>query len=534
MPKRIPANRSDSTARLLRGGNLRRADASRQQEPDDPFSDTGLAGHIIETPYIMPTIHRVFDQSNILRQCTESYAVNIASFGYRIIPVSEGVIPSPSESKLLQSYVDSANTEESLVAVCRKKIKDYEKYGFSFFEIIRNAADIPTLVRHIKANTVRLMPRDPRGMPIKRIMVRGGSRKVITEYKRFRRYVQIVNGTQIYFKEMGDPRIMDYRSGRYEDKDYKIPMEYQATEILHHGQYAENLYGTPRWIGQLPALLGSREAEEVNYRYFQDNTVPPMILSVAGGRLTKQSFQDLKKLLSGEGIGQDRQNQILLIEAIPETAGLDDTSSTVRLQVDKLTSERPSDGLFKEYEDSNTAKIMSAFRLPPILLGMSGNVNFATGQTSAYLAETQVFAPERDIHDEFLNKRFVNHPEGLGLKTVKLESKGPMVTNPDSIVKTLTAVNVMGGVTPRKAIDIVNQTMQLSLVQYPERGAEGYEEWMDLPMQIAQKRELQTQQQTEQGDKTHTEQSVKPTDIKDRENNGETGIADLAVENGEQ
>jgi PBSX family phage portal protein len=531
MPKRT--RKEDTNVHVLRGALQKRADASRQIEIDDPFSDTGLAGHIIETPYILPTLIRVFDQSNILRQCVESYAVNIASFGYRIVPVSEDVETAPAEKKLLQSYIDSANTEESLVAVNRKKIKDYEKLGFAFLEVIRNAKKVPTLIRHIKGYAVRLMPRDPKAVPVTRTIQRGGSRKAITEYKRFRRYMQIVNGTQIYFKEFGDPRVMDYRSGRYQEKGYTVPIEFQATEILHQGQYAENLYGSPRWVGQLPSILGSREAEEVNYRYFQDNTIPPMILSVAGGRLTKQSFNDLKRLLSEDGIGRDRQHQILLIEAIPETAGLDE-GGTVKLQVDKLSSERPSDGLFKDYDDSNIAKIMSAFRLPPVMLGMSGTVNFATAQVSAYLAETQVFAPERDVHDEFINKRFVNHPDGLGLKTVKLETKGPMVTNPDQIVKALTAVNVMGGVTPRKAVDIVNQTMQLSLVQYPEKGEPGYEEWMDLPMQIAQRRELQHQQQKDEGDTMHDEQDAKPDDIKEREKDGETGIEDMSVEHGQE
>lgn len=532
MPKRTKIQHSGVS--VLRGGAFKRSDESRQVEIDDPFSGAaGIAGHVIDTPYHVPTLCSIFDQSSILRQCVESYAVNIASFGYRIVPISEGVEPAAAETKLLQSFIDSANTEESLVTISRKKIKDYEKVGFGFIEVIRNAQNTPTLLRHMKAFQTRILPRDGKSVPVTRTILRGGARKKITEYKRFRRYVQIVNGRQTFFKEFGDQRVMDYRNGKYQENGYTVPQEFQATEVLYHPQYGENLYGIPRWIGQLPAILGSREAEEVNYRFFQDNTVPPMILSVAGGRLTKQSFSDLKKLLGEDGIGKDRMHRILLVEAIPETAGLDD-KGTVRLQVDKLSSERPSDGLFKEYEESNTSKVMSAFRLPPVLLGMSGSVNFATANVSAYLAETQVFAPERDVHDEFLNKKFVNHPDGLNLKTVKLETKGPMVTNPDQVVKTLTAVNVMGGVTPRKAIEIVNQTMQLSLEQYPEKGEPGYEEWMDLPMQIAQKRELPHQQQTEEGEHTHGEQGVKPDDIKDREKDGKTGIDDMAVEHGNE
>jgi PBSX family phage portal protein len=417
--------------------------------------------------------------------------------------------------------------------VSRKKIKDYERVGYATCEVIRNAQGVPTLIRHMRAAHVRLTARDEKATAVTNYINRGGSRKKITEYKRFRRFIQIINGKLTYFKEFGDPRVMDYRNGRFADENYRVPKEFVATEVLYHPQYGENVYGVPRWIGLLPAILGSRESEEVNYRFFQDNTVPPMILSVAGGRLTKQSFNDLQRLLSQDGVGKDRMHRILLVEAIPETAGLDD-KGTVRLQVDKLASERQSDALFKEYDDSNIAKIMSAFRLPPVMLGKAESVTFATANVSAYLTETQVFAPERDIHDEFLNKRFVNNPLGLGLKTVKLATKGPQISNPDQIVKTLTAINVMGGVTPRRAIDIVNETMQLSLEQYPEDGEEGYEEWMDLPMTISQRREMSRTQQTGEGDNTHDEQGVKDEDIKDRENNGETGIADMAVEHGSE
>mgnify|MGYP000636881661 CR=1 FL=1 len=120
-----------------------------------------------------------------------------------------------------------------------------------------------------------------------------------------------------------------------------------------------------------------------------------------------------------------------------------------------------NDSLFSAYDEANMKKIRSAFRIPAVVVGLSEDHNFATANVAAYLAEVQVFVPERKIHDEFMNHRFVNNPAGLGLKTVKLESSGPSITNPEQIVKTLTAVNVMGGVTPRNAIDIVNELEEI-------------------------------------------------------------------------
>lgn len=254
-----------------------------------------------------------------------------------------------------------------------------------------------------------------------------------------------------------------------------------------------------------------------------------MIMTVAGGRLTRSSFMELKTLLERQGVGAERQNKILLLEAVPEITDLEGKGS-VQLKIEKLTDARPSDGLFKEYDDANQAKVRSSFRLPPVVLGQSQDVTFATANVSAYLAETQVFQPERGAHDEFLNKRIVNHPLGLNIKTCKLESRGPAITNPEEVVKSLTALNVMGAVTPRNAITIANESLLLSIPQLPEKGAEGYEEWMDQPMQLALKT-AGPAQQTGEG-KSPEEQGSKDQDIKDREKEGE--VKPEAVENGKQ
>lgn len=515
---RTRASGVEVTARALRT-KAKRSDVSRQVEQEDVFADTALSSIILAPPYSPTLIASVYEKSNMLSQCVDAMVTNIAKLGARVVPIQKDVSMDPKEKELLESFIESANTEESLSGVKARSVHDYEKYGYMFLEVVRNAKGSPSLLKYASVYHTRLMKRDPEPVLTTTSITRGGSRSLIRELKKFRRYVQQIGNAKVYFKEFGDPRDMDYTNGRYAEEGYKVPKNRRATEILHCKQHSEDSYGTPRWISQIPSILGSREAEEVNLRYFEDNTVPPMIMSVSGGKLTRQSFADLNKLLNAEGVGRDRQNQILLVEAIPETTGLDE-KGTVSVKIDKLTDSRPSDALFGAYDDANINKIRSSFRLPPVAVGASQDVTFATANVSAFLAESQVYQPERMSHDEFMNKRFVNHPRGLNLKTVKLQSKGPAVTNPDQIIKTLTAINPMGGVTPRSAIAIVNETMQLSLPQYPEPGTEGYEVWMDEPMPLSQRK--QGTQQTGEGDHLQSEQSGKDQDTKDREVDGET------------
>lgn len=508
-----------------------RNDISRQLDETETFS-IGLgsvAEQVLTPPYALKNIHDCFEKSNILRQCVTAYVTNIVMNGYIVVPYAEGVAMDAAEKAMLDSFIETANSEESLITVMAKYVFQYEKFGFSFLEVVRDAKGQPSLVRFQRASNTRLMGNSKEEVNATYWINRGGKRTKITERRRFRRYVQRVGSQTVYFKEFGDPRRMSYKTGLYESNELKVADNELATELIHGRQYSEDAYGLPRWISQLPSIFGSREAEEVNLRYFEDNTVPPMMLTISGGRLTGASYRDLTQILQGRGLGRERQHQVVIVEAVPELTDIDGKGS-VQIKVEKLAESRQSDGLFKAYDEQNQNKVRSTFRLPPVFIGMSQDITFATANVSAYLAEVQVFVPERAIHDETLNKRLVNSPKGLNLKTVKLQSRGPSLSAPDDIIKALTALNVMGAVTPRSAVETVNKQLQMGIPDYPAEGEEGYMEWMDKPIQLSV-RETGTQQ-TGEGDTTRTEQQLTPAQIKQQQQKG--GVAPEGVENGQQ
>lgn len=520
-------------ASSIRVGPTKRADTSRQADVQDPFMGSGT---ILATPYSMGSLDKLYERSNVLLQCIHAYVNNIASYGFEIVPIEEGREVDEEEKAQLQSFMDYPNVDESLKSIYKKHVFNYEKYGFAFYEVIRNRNRGVSLLRHASSFSIRIISTDIDPIAVRHTIIRGGRETTITEFRRFHRYVMRKGGKSVYFKEFGDPRDMNFKTGKYDTElrsrgrgKPKIPPENRATELLHNRQYSEDAYGIPRWINQLPSILGSREVEEVNLRYFEDNTVPPMLLSVAGGRLTRQSFRELKQLLENEGIGKDRQNKILLLEAVPESSGVDEKGSA-SIKVDKLSDARQSDALFGKYDEANIAKVRSSFRLPPVIIGQSQDVTYATANVSAFVAETQVFAPERSGHDEFLNKKLINHPQGLGLRTVKLKSRGPSITNPEQIMKSLTALNVMGGVTPRSSIDLANKSLQLNLPQYPEEGQEDYEDWTDRPVAFVLKG--RDPGWDDNPDSTHLEQGQKTAENKATEASGDTSPS--APEHGQE
>lgn len=516
----------DVTSISIGGG--KRADVSHQlANQDEIWQIDGGGDNIITPPYAPKSLATALEISNILRQCIYSYVVNIASFGYRVVPRYEGKEMDPKEKAKLESFVEFANPDQSLSAVVKDEVHDYEHYGFGFYEVIRNKRGGVGMIRQLKAANTRILKADEEVIQVQVEIKRGGSsRATVTERRRFRRFLQQIGNRKTYFKEFGDPRRLSYKTGEFATDERPVTKEDEATEVIHERQYSEDSYGIPRWISQLPNIIGSRESEEVNMRFFEDNTVPPALLTVSGGRLTQDSFRQLKELLEKEGVGKHRHHKIMLIEAVPETAGLDEKGQ-VKVQLDKLVDARQSDALFADYDQNNRSKIRSTFRLPPALIGESQDVTFATANVSVFVAETQVFLPERRRHDETLNKKIVHNPRGLNMETVKLESRGPVISNPEMLVKSLTALNVMGGLTPRRAVEAINEVLDWNLEGYPEKGSEDYEDWMDVPVQISAK----TPRAGENGDETNAESGAKNPDIDGSE---EGNVGPKAPENGSQ
>lgn len=461
-------------------------------------------------PYDPLTLLKIVGESNMVPQCIAAYVTNIALCGFEVVGIHPDIKVDEKEAEELQSLIDNANSEESLTTVHSKVVADYEKLGYAYLEVVRDRVKRVSLLRSTKGHTIRLCPKGEEYIPIQYDILRGPRVSTVTELRQFRRFVQIVNGKTRYFKEFGDPRDLNFETGDFGADGASVPASKLATEIIHFRQNSEDSYGVPRWINQLPSILGSREAEEVNLRYFEENTVPPMIMSVAGGRLTAASFRELKSLLTQQGVGKDRMHKVLLVEAVPERESLDDRGS-VSLKIDKLTDTRQGDGLFKEYDEGNQSKVRSSFRLPPVAVGLSQDVTFATANVSAFIAETQVYAPERRSYDEIYNKLVVNGRNGLALSTCQIRSRVPAITNPQELIKSLTALNVMGALTPRTAIDAANRILEIELPQYPEKGAEGYDEWMDKPIIFVTKgtesQDGQAQKSTE-GKKTEQDGNV--------------------------
>lgn len=452
----------------------------------DPFNaDYGAAkgqhGKIIEPIFPFPSLMRIYSESNILRSCIESYVVNIESYGHILEYVgpegSEDEDDVQTEKQTLLNFLSNPGFEDSLIESRKKSRIDQEVVGGRAFEIIRDNSGRIVVMNHIPADTIRLTKRDKEPTETKitfpdptdpdRLISK-------TVNKFFRRLVQKgPTGKKVYFKEFGDPRSIDPKTG---DADAGMTTEGQATEILYIAPYTPgSVYGTPRWIGQLPAILGSRESELVNLNFFRDNAIPAMAVLVSGGALTEDSFNTIERYITAVK-GQDAMQRVLILEAAADdmSGSVDHSQPAPRIEMKPMISERQQEGLFQDYDQKNQQKVRSAFRLPPIYVGRAEDYTRASAFASMLVAENQVFQPERDEFDQIMNERILSTYKP---KYWHFKSLGPAVAEPEAVSKMIKEFGAQGALTPNAVIKIANQMLDVHIE--PVKDA-----WGDYPFNI--------------------------------------------------
>ena len=496
-------------------GRERVADSNVVAGIDDAervFMGTGA----VAPPYDPETLCLLLENSNSLRQNIDAYVTNIDAFGHRFEPVIDldaddanqrianaiyierlklkedprrrdepavrALEPTPTpeevaarkrevaelmrmERSRLENFFEYCCVDSSFVTLRRRTRLDIELLGNGYWEVLRNGANEIVQFVYVPGFTVRLLPLDPDLVEIDhKVKISDLTLDTVKVRSRFRRYVQVFEVETVFFKEFGDPRIMSRKSGRIyaavEDLAAADPNDAPATEILHFRVHnPRSAYGVPRWIGNLLAVLGSRQAEEVNFLYFENKSVPPLALLVSGGRLSAQSIPRIEDFIENHIRGKRNFHKILILEAEASGGGSGiEHTGRMKIELRPLTGAQHQDALFQSYDERNIDKVGSAFRLPRLLRGESKDFNRATAESALRFAEDQVFQPERDEFDFLMNRKVL---ADMGLRFWRFRSQTPVTRDPERMTEMVERLVRVGVLTPEEgrllAGDIFNR-----------------------------------------------------------------------------
>jgi capsid portal protein len=262
---------------------IEKSDKSEQLHIEEQVN----ASDWIEHPVDMYGLKTLVNNSTILPQCIRAYKSNIAGFGIGVRYSSdykEETDEMKQEWDMLTRIIDLLNMDCMSKEVFEKLITDRETYGISYAEVIRdmegNVAQLEFIIDTPSVDmTCPLYP-----YVNVNFYYKGAA---IARRKKFRKYRQSVGGKTVYFKEFGDPRIMDKRSGLYwKNGEEEIDLDNQANELIEFS-LGNMPYGEVRWIGDVLTVDGNRRAEILNNNYFRRGRHTPLMILVKGGTLTE-------------------------------------------------------------------------------------------------------------------------------------------------------------------------------------------------------------------------------------------------------
>lgn len=485
---------------------------------------------VIEPPYSPRLLIQMLSMSQSLRPAIDAYAVNIDQFGHTLKstldlsrddikavvgssmleerrmeaellsletgkPPIEPEEPTPAEIKAriaevakdmererqrIEFWLKSCCPEMTFIALRKISRVDLELTGNAYWEVIRNDLGEPAEINHIPVASIAATVRDT--VPTK-VEVRLHRTPItiasVMQRIHFRKYIQQgAPGTEPrYFKQHGDPRVMSSKTGTYYKDARALDRAEKdvapATEVRHFkiDTPASEVYGAPRWEGCMIGLQGARDAEEVNFHYFRNKSVPPMALLVSGSTVSKDTVDELKDTIENDLHGTKNFHRVLVIQA-ESTAG-PMSSGTTKLELKPLV--QITEGQFMHYIEKNAASLVGSFRLPQLYRGEISSFNRATAQVAVEVTEQQVFHPEREAFDSVINRFFFYD---LGIRYWLFKSLGPPTANADE-----RATIVCEGA--KQGIPTLNEARELWGVLVGRELEPIAEPWGNLPLLVA-------------------------------------------------
>lgn len=456
---KVRVTKEDSTRDLYKT-IINKADYSVNIDETTDYSPTSFLMPVLD----QEVLKQLVSQSTILPQCINAYVNNIPGFGMKIQYKEEHPDESPemiAEFNKLKEIIDLLNLDMESTEVFKDVIRDREEVGIGYIEVVRNLEGLPIEINRLDPLYIRkTIPLEPRqevsywykGREVKRP-------------KRFCIYKQQRGNQTIYYKEFGDPRVMNYTNMKYEET------ETTANEIIEF-KIGTEPYGSVRWSGLILNADGARRAEELNYNYFKKGRHIPMMILLENGTLTDASWDSLQESITDiEGEAGQHAYTVLEMETQETSTALDEKNQT-KIQVIKTADILQKDELFQEYLENHRKKFQSAFNLPDIYTGYTADYNRATAYAAIENTEKQTFIPNRQELNWVINNKLLGEYK---FEYVEVVLDKPEITNPEDIAKILDITERAGGLSMNLAKEVTSSLFSKTADDYTE-------DWGNLPL----------------------------------------------------
>lgn len=479
-----------------------------------PKSNENAYNELIEPELDLKKLKDFYDISDALRTAIDVFVTNVVGFGYDFKPewdivekngiavfveTNEPVPPQilkemKEEKARITMFYLSLSLDNTWTQEQKNKLTLKEIYGNSYVEYERDLEGNLQGAVLIDSDTIRLTKHEDTGILIENFIKNPDTLEFETQLrlKKFRRYVQLSSGGAIktYFKEFGDPRIMNAYTGKYyknsigeyitdvnfipENEKFKAATEIYHFKVLDPG----NLYGygIPRWVSLIPQLLGVRSSDLLNAETFKNKGIPDFIVIVEGATADTivNQIEDHVK----QNKKMDKFGNLLVVSADSKKIGaagpnMDYKNPAIRIEPLNILTQK--EGMALDYQKEARERIAGIYRIPSFLLGKSSEVNRATAEILKQVFEEQVCRPARVEEDDIQNNKILTD---FKAKYYRYYSKSSKIENLELKSTILLDGLQKGAFIPREIHKILNKDLDLGLEDLNE-------DFMNKPLTIS-------------------------------------------------
>lgn len=345
--------------------------------------------HIHNDGIIPPKFERgepyvLMEQSELFMQCIDAIAQSTCGYDYTLM-LDDKIAPTTDEAKRTIDIIENISPNKSFIEILKQNVNDIMLFGYTGVEVLLSTDNTEFELMNIPVHQLRLCVRDKTATPFR---INDKLRRW-----RFRRYAQVQEMDKVFFKELYDPRIINYTTGQ-PTKDASR----QANPLLwiDNGNYTNHHYPQVLWQSVGYSALATGKVNELNHNYFKSGRIDTQVLLVAGGDYTEEEMKKIAELIE-ESKGIDKANSIIVIQSSPTlvstNGGIEEKVSPVKLDMKPLSPPQSTDPQYLTYLNDCRQAVMSAFRVPPIVLGLSFDYNRATSEEATKTFYTKVVLP---------------------------------------------------------------------------------------------------------------------------------------------
>ena len=410
--------------------DLKKAQESTQLEERRIRARAGLG---LKPPYNPDRLAGFLELNETHAAAARKKARYEVGFGFDIIPHEDvnADAASDEERDLVEDFWHGTDSRwqtgpkqsaepTTPVEVLELARQDYHAIGWAAIEILVNAEGEPVGLAHVPANTVRV--RKPPGTRDGRD---GRDHDAPSDDLAARGYIQVRQGRRRYFGEAGDryrddPVFVDKDDGDIVEGSAESLSNDPANELIfvRNPSPLTLHYGIPDWISSLRTITADEAAKDYNRQFFDNDTIPRMVVKVTGGELSETSRRDLRQMIHGL---REESHRTVVLEVEKFETGLDDD---VEIELEPISQGLTEDMEFEAFREKNEHDIAKAHEVPPNKINDLGDSNRSNTESQDRQFALEVIQPEQIKFAERLYR--IIHQQALDVTdwTLKFELRG--------------------------------------------------------------------------------------------------------------